>query len=150
MPQSLCKICIHIVFSTKNRKCLIDKSIETELFKYLSGICKNLECLPINVGGHLNHVHILCFLSKKITVIKLLEEIKKSSSKWVKTKGERYKEFYWQDGYGSFSVNNQDISIVSKYIANQEQHHKAKSFQDEYRELLDRYQIEYDERYLWD
>jgi putative transposase len=150
MPQSLCKICTHIVFSTKHHQPFIDKSIETELFKFLAGICKNLECLPINVGGYIDHVHILCLLSKKITVIKLLEEIKKSSSKWMKTKGDRYKNFYWQDGYGAFSVNNDDIHIVSKYILNQEQHHKSKSFKNEFRELLDRYGIEYDEKYVWD
>jgi putative transposase len=150
MPQSLCKICTHIVFSTKHRQPFIDKSIEIELFKYLAGICNNLECLPINVGGYIDHVHILCLLSKKITVIKLLEEIKKSSSKWMKTNGDRYKNFYWQDGYGAFSVNNDDIHIVSKYILNQEQHHNTKSFKNEFRELLDRYGIEYDEKYVWD
>ena len=144
------QIIYQIVFSTKNRQALIDKPIENELFKYLSGICKNQECVPINVGGYVNHVHILCLLSKKITVIKLLEELKKSSSKWVKTKGDHYNNFYWQDGYGAFSVSNQDIPIVSKYITNQEQHHKSISFETEFIELLNKYGIDYDERYLWD
>ena len=150
MPQSLSKVYVHITFSTKNRKNLIDNDIKNKLFEYLGGICKKLECNPVRVSGHKNHIHILCILSKKITQIKLLEEVKKSSSKWIKTQSTKYSNFYWQDGYGIFSVNPYEIDVVEKYIENQEDHHKSKSFQDEYRAFLKKYEVEYDERYVWD
>jgi putative transposase len=150
MAQSLVKNYIHLVFSTKQRHPFIDESIENELFNYLGGICKNLECQPIIVGGHADHVHILCLLSRKIALTKLLEEVKSHSSKWIKTKGESYKSFYWQDGYGAFSVNPKEVDIVIKYIANQREHHTQKTFQREFLQFLEEYKVEYDERYIWE
>ena len=150
MGQSLNKIYIHIVFSTKHRVPLISKEIEEELFSCLGGICKNLECNPIQIGGHKDHIHILCLLSKKITLVKLLEEIKSSSSKWIKTKDVKFSNFYWQSGYGAFSVNPTEIEVVKNYIQNQEEHHKVKSFQDEYRAFLKKYEVDYNEDYVWD
>jgi len=129
MPQSLSKVYVHIVFSTKNRQKLIDDTIAPSLFEYIGGICKGLECFPVQVGGYRDHVHILCTLSRKITQAKLLEEIKKRSSKWIKTKDAAYKNFYWQDGYGIFSVNPSEIEIVVNYIKNQAEHHQKRSFQ---------------------
>ena len=150
MPQSLSKVYVHIVFSTKNRVNTIDKHIENSLYEYIGGICKGMECNPVIVGGHKNHVHILCLLSRKVAQMKLLEEVKKQSSKWIKTKGQQYQNFYWQDGYGIFSVNPAETSSVIDYIKTQEEHHKQKSFKDELRALLDKHKVEYDERYLWD
>jgi REP element-mobilizing transposase RayT len=150
MGQSLAKNYVHIVFSTKHRQELIFPPVEEELHAYLGGICKKLECHPIKVGGYTNHVHILCMLSKKIALMKLLEEVKSHSSKWIKTKGEAYENFYWQDGYGAFSVNPTEIDVVVNYIANQKEHHRKKTFQDEYRAFLTKYEVEYDERYVWD
>jgi REP element-mobilizing transposase RayT len=150
MPQSIAYNYLHITFSTKYREPLIDEAIEEELFKYIGGICKNLECNPIKVGGYRDHIHILCVLSRKIALMKLLEEIKSHSSKWIKTKGDKYKNFYWQRGYGSFSVNPAEIDVVIRYIENQAEHHKKKTFQDEYIAFLKKYNAEYDERYLWD
>ena len=150
MAQSLSKVYVHIIFSTKHRQNLIDDNIKTSLFEYLGGICRGLECNPVQVGGHQNHVHILCLLSRKITQMKLLEELKKRSSKWVKTKGAPYLNFYWQDGYGIFSVNPSEIDKVIDYIKNQEEHHQKRSFQDEFRAFLKKYKVEYDERYVWD
>ncbi|MDQ1163607.1 putative transposase [Chryseobacterium sp. SORGH_AS 447] len=150
MPKSLNKIYIHIVFSTKNREPLISDDIKEELFNYLGGVCKNLECNPIQVGGYKDHVHILCLLSKKITLIKLLEELKSSSSQWMKTKDAKFSSFYWQSGYGAFSVNPTEIEIVTAYIKKQEEHHKIKNFQDEYRAFLKKYNVEYNEEYVWD
>ena len=150
MPQSLSKVYVHIIFSTKNRQNLIDDVIEKSLFEYLGGICKGLECNPIRVGGHKNHVHLLCLLSRKVSQMKLLEEVKKQSSKWIKTKGNSYAKFYWQDGYGIFSVNPSDTGNVIDYIMTQHEHHKQKSFKDEYRDFLNKYNVEYDERYVWD
>ncbi len=150
MAQSLSKVYVHITFSTKHRYNKIDDNIKKQLFEYIGGICKGMGCNPLKVGGHKNHIHALCVLSKKITQIKLLEEIKKQSSKWIKTKGENYYSFYWQDGYGIFSVNPVDINIVSSYIARQEEHHKKRTFKEEFRAFLTKYNVEYDERYVWD
>ena len=150
MSQSLVKNYLHIVFSTKHRQPLIIPEIETELHSYLGGICKNLESQPIKIGGYTDHVHVLCNLSKKIALMKLLEEVKSHSSKWVKTKDSRLKNFYWQDGYGAFSVNPSEVDKVIAYIENQHEHHSKKTFQDEYRAFLKKYKVEYDERYVWD
>ena len=150
MPQSLSKVYVHIIFSTKNRQNLIDDRIENLLYEYLGGICKGLECNPVKVGGHKNHVHLLCLLSRKVSQMKLLEEIKKQSSKWIKTKSQAYSNFYWQDGYGIFSINPTETDTVIDYIQLQQEHHKHKSFQDEFIAFLKNYQVEYDEHYLWD
>ncbi len=150
MGQALVKNYLHIVFSTKLRQNWISESIEDELFKYIGGICNKLECYPIKVGGYKNHIHILCMLSKKVTLIKLLEEVKSHSSKWIKTKGNEYQHFYWQNGYGAFSVNPSDVEVVVHYIANQKEHHRKKTFEEEYISFLKKYNTEFDERYLWD
>ena len=150
MPQSFVKNYIHITFSTKERYPYIDKNIAKELYPYLGGICKNLESFPVEIGGIADHVHILCLLSRKIALMKLVEELKSHSSGWIKTKGNKYQKFYWQNGYGGFSVNPAEIEVVRKYILNQEVHHKKRTFQDEYRTFLTKYNMEYDERYVWD
>ena len=150
MPQSLSKVYVHITFSTKRRKNLIDENIEESLFEYLGGTCKGLECNPVKVGGYSNHVHVLCILSRKISQMKLMEELKKQSSKWVKTQGVEYSSFYWQDGYGVFSVNPLQVPDVVKYIDNQKQHHKKMTFKEELLAFLKKYKVDYDERYLWD
>jgi REP element-mobilizing transposase RayT len=149
MAQSLSKVYIHITFSTKDRHHLIDEKIRESLFQYLGGVCKGLECNPVKVGGYTDHVHILCLLSRKIAQMNLLEELKKQSSKWIKTQGNAYSNFYWQDGYGVFSVNPTQIDVVVDYIKNQEEHHKTLSFQDELRAFLKKYNVEYDDRYIW-
>jgi len=150
MGQSLVQNYLHIVFSTKHRQPLIQHPVESELHAYLGGICNELECQSIIVGGYVDHIHILCKLSKKTALMKLVEEVKSHSSKWIKTKGEDYKNFYWQNGYGAFSVNPSQVDKVIAYIANQHEHHSKKTFQDEYRAFLKKYHVEYDERYVWD
>lgn len=150
MPQSISYVYGHITFSTKYRQPLIDDQIKTELFEYMAGICNRLKCYPVKVGGYNDHVHILCILSKNVLQTKLLEEVKKGSSKWIKTKGQKYANFYWQGGYGLFSVNPSELEVVASYIENQEVHHQKKTFQDEYRAFLKKYNIDYDERYVWD
>jgi putative transposase len=150
MGQSLVKNYVHIVFSTKYRQKLIDPDFEHELFAYIGGICKNFESPPVKVGGYLDHIHILCVLSKKIPLMKLVEEVKSHSSKWFKTKGEHLKRFYWQNGYGAFSVNPAQVETVIRYIENQKEHHNKKNFQEEYLAFLNELDIEYDERYIWD
>ncbi len=121
-----------------------------ELHNYLGGICNKLDCQVIKVGGYSDHIHILCMLSKKIPLMKLIEELKSDSSKWIKNKGVEYENFYWQNGYGAFSVNPYEIATVITYITNQHEHHRKKTFQEEYRAFLKKYKVEYDERYVWD
>ena len=141
---------MHLVFSTKNREPNIHPDIEQRLYEYMAGICKNLESTAIQIGGYTDHIHILFLLSKKITLIKFVEEVKKSSSKWIKTQGSQYANFYWQGGYGAFSVNPKQVEIVKQYILNQKEHHSKKSFQQEYIAFLKEYNVDYDERYVWD
>ena len=150
MGQSLVKNYIHIIFSTKLRTPLIIESIENELYSYIGGICKQLECYTVKLGGYIDHIHILCMLSKKIPLMKLLEEIKAHSSKWIKTKDDTLKKFYWQNGYGAFSVNPYEVDKVIAYIENQKEHHRKKTFQEEYRAFLKKYDVEFDEKYVWD
>ena len=150
MGQSLVKNYVHIVFSTKCRQPLIYPPYEDELHSYLGGICKSMDYQPIKIGGYTDHVHMLCRLSQKIALMKLLEEVKSHSSKWMKTKDRSLSNFYWQNGYGAFSVNPAEAGAVIAYIANQHAHHSKKNFQDEYREYLNYYDVDYDERYVWD
>ena len=150
MGQSLVKNYIHITFSTKHRQHLIHAPVEDELHNYLGGTCKQLECPPLIVGGYTDHIHILCMLSKKIALMKLVEEIKKNSSKWIKTKSLDYSGFYWQDGYGAFSISHGHVEKVTKYIKNQKVHHQNITFQDEFREILQHYDVDFDEHYIWD
>lgn len=151
MPQSLAKVLVHIVFSTKHRyPFLADRNIRNEMHAYLGGTCKQLDCPVLIVGGVADHIHILCSLSRNYSIAKVVGEMKRSSSKWIKTKGAALGKFSWQNGYGAFSVSQSQVNSVRKYIASQEQHHKKRTFQDEYRDFLKKYEIEYDERYVWD
>jgi putative transposase len=150
MSQSLVKNYVHIVFSTKNREHLIHADIEEQLHRYMAGICQELECHPVRIGGYTDHVHVLCVLSKKIALIKLVEQLKAHSSAWIKMQNTGLLDFYWQKGYGAFSVNPSEIDRARQYIDDQHEHHKVKSFQDEYRAFLNKYKITFDERYVWD
>lgn len=150
MPQSLAKVYLHITFSTKNREKRIDSAIEDRLYDYLGGICKGLECFPVQIGGYQNHVHLLCTLSRKTTLAELLEALKKNSSKWIKSIDTKYENFYWQRGYGVFSVNPSELDVVKEYIINQHEHHRVRTFEEEYRAFLKKYKVDFDERYLWD
>lgn len=150
MPQSLSNVIVHIVFSTKYRQKLILPEIENDLYGYLGATLNNLGCNTIIVGGHLDHVHCLCRLSRVVTQSKLLEELKKNSSKWIKAKDPKFENFYWQDGYGIFSVSQKQVSIVIDYIKNQKHHHSKSSFQDEYRQILIKNDIKFDEKFVWD
>jgi REP element-mobilizing transposase RayT len=150
MPQSLSKVYAHIIFSTKHRNNMIDNHIESDLYNYLGGICRDLECNPIQIGGHKNHVHILCLLSRKVAQMKLIREIKQGSSKWIKTMGSEYANFYWQDGYGIFSVSPTNVDRLIDYIQNQHIHHQQQSFKEEFILFLKKYGVDYDKRYLWE
>jgi putative transposase len=151
MPQSLAKILVHTVFSTKERRPFLrDKMLREEVHRYLGGILTHLDCQPIIVGGVEDHVHLLCALARTCEAALMVKEVKRSSSLWIKTKTDDLSEFAWQSGYGIFSIGFSQIVSLRDYIAGQEEHHRKVSFQDEFRLLLKRYEIEFDERYVWD
>jgi len=150
MLQSLARILVHIVFSTKHRQPLIQPEIENELYSYMASIFRVYESPAIIINGVEDHVHNLCTLSRKIALSDLIEKVKKSSSKWIKTKDAAYKNFYWQNGYGAFSIGESNVEALKTYIAKQKEHHRQKTFQDEFREFFQLYKIEYDEKYVWD
>jgi REP element-mobilizing transposase RayT len=151
MPQSLSKILVHTVFSTKERRPFLrDKTVRDELHRYLGGILTKLDCQPIIVGGVEDHVHLLCALSRTCEAAAMVKEVKRGSTLWLKTKRPDLRDFAWQNGYGIFSIGFSQIGSVKSYIARQEEHHRKVSFQDEFRQLLRRYEIDFDERYLWD
>lgn len=150
MPQSLSNILLHIVFSTKERRPLIRPAIERELYRYLASVCRACDSPAHEVGGTQDHVHIICSLARTTTVSGLLEEVKKRSSKWIKTKGKEYRFFAWQRGYGAFSIGTSQLPAVSRYVAQQKEHHKKRGFKAEFLALLRRYGVAYDEQYVWD
>jgi REP element-mobilizing transposase RayT len=150
MPQSLSFILIHYVFSTKDRSALISPSIRSPLHAYLATLVRDEGCECYRVGGMPDHVHLAVRQSRTIDVATLVERIKTNSTKWVKTLAVGLDDFSWQRGYGAFSVGPSDRDALIAYIDNQEEHHKTRTFQDEYRAFLKKYGIEYDETYVWD
>ncbi len=151
MPQSLARVVIHVVFSTKNRvPFLKDASLRERLHAYMAGVLQQIGCEPILINGTEDHVHVLCNLARTVTLASLVEEAKKAPSKWMKEQGAAYRDFYWQGGYGAFSVSESNVGKVRAYIANQEEHHRKVTFQDEFRALCRKHGVEIDERYVWD
>ena len=151
MPQSLANILLHVVFSTKNRAPYLDSpAVREAMSGYLVGTLRNIDCPSLATNCVADHVHVLCQLSRTLTVAKLVEEVKTSSSKWIKQEQPRLTDFHWQAGYGAFSVSQSNVDQVRQYIANQESHHRQRTFQDEFREFLRRHELDWDERYVWD
>lgn len=151
MPQSLVQVYLHLVFSTKDRAPFLrDKSLRERMHGYLAGACTQLDSPAIIVGGVEDHVHILIRFSKVLEIANLIRDIKRESSKWVKDQSAQCSEFQWQRGYGAFSISPSHVAALTKYIREQEQHHKSESFQDEFRRLCRKYGIEIDEKYCWD
>ena len=148
MPQSLANILIHAVWSTKERRPLISDDVRVGLHGYMAGILKNIESPALVINSVADHVHIFCQLSKNLAACKLVEEAKKSSSKWMKEQG--VLDFAWQNGYGVFSVSQSNVDRVRKYIEDQVEHHKKRDFKAEFREFCERYNVAMDERYVWD
>ena len=150
MAQSLAKILVHLIFSTKNRSAVLSEDVRAELEAYMVGILRNLESPSLLAKAVADHVHVLFRLSRKQALSKVVEELKVGTSKWIKTKGDAWKAFHWQNGYGAFSVSESNAASVMKYIADQEEHHRTRTFEEEFRAFLDKHGIEYDERYVWD
>jgi len=151
MPQSLSKIWTHLIFSTKDRfPFLSDQSIRADMHAYLATVLRSYDCKTLIVGGVEDHVHSLFALSRTHSVAEIVKEVKRTSSGWIKEISPSHSKFFWQNGYGAFSVGQPQLDQVRHYIETQEQHHHRQTFQDEYRQFLREYEIEYDERYVWD
>ena len=150
MPQSFASLYCHVTFSTKNREPSIPPSLQPVLHAYLAGACRAVSSEALRVGGTENHVHIACTLPRTLAVSQLLEAIKKSSSQWIKKQDDANRHFAWQAGYGAFSLGQSQLPALIRYIVTQPEHHLVRSFDDELRDLLHRYGVVYDDRYLWD
>ena len=151
MPQSLSAVYIHLVFSTKERRPFLrEQALRESLHAYLGSVSKQLECPPLLVGGVEDHVHLLCRFGRTITQADWVKELKRVSSIWIKQHDPTSAAFAWQGGYGAFSVSTSALDRTREYIANQEQHHQKQTFQDEYRALLRKHGVEWDERYVWE
>ena len=151
MPQSLSKVLVHVIFSTKGRMpSLMDKSHRSRTHEFIGGISREQSCPPIIVGGTADHIHLLASLGRSVSQAALVKEVKRASSGWIKEElGRNYGSFAWQRGYGAFSISQAQIDATYRYITEQEARHRKLSFQDEFRIFLKKYEIEYDERYVW-
>ncbi len=149
MSQSLSKLYVHLIFHVKNNVGKIIQEDEKDLYAYIGGVIKLSKSIPIKINGTEDHVHVLCIMSKNISLADLLEDTKKNSSRWIKTRGIHYQNFAWQGGYAGYSVSQSKVENVSRYIENQKEHHKHQTFKEEYIQFLKENGIEYNEDYLW-
>jgi REP element-mobilizing transposase RayT len=150
MPQSLASLHVHMVFSTKNREVWITPEIQPRLHQYIGGILKNHDCRLIAAGGTDDHLHLLISLARTTAVADIVRLIKSNSSGWLHDEYAELRDYHWQAGYGAFAVSQSNVEAVKTYLANQEAHHARHSFQDEFRELLRRHELPWDEQYVWD
>lgn len=150
MSQSLSKLYVHIVFHVKNNRILMRKEDQDSLYAYMGATIKNNQSIPLIINGVDDHVHILCVLSKNVALAKLVEEIKRHSSRWIKTQNDCYRSFAWQGGYGGFSVSQSVIDRTIRYIENQEKHHQKQSPKEEFIKFLEEYGVDYNEKYIWE
>jgi len=150
MPQSLARIYLHLVFSTKGRAPVLREAVRESLHQYVATVLDNLGCHPLLLNSVEDHVHLLFDLARTMAVSTVVEDIKKSSSKWLKTQPGVVGDFAWQGGYGVFSVSASQVETARAYISGQREHHRNRTFQEELRTLLQKHGIPFDERYLWD
>lgn len=148
MAQSLCKIYLHIIFHVKTVSPQIANVHLERVHSYIGQLVNNTGCKAIRVGGIGDHVHIVCILARNENVAHLVEEVKRNSSRWIKTLTPTYEHFAWQNGYAVFSISQSQINKVIDYVANQAEHHKKQSFREEYLAFLQLYKIEYDDKYV--
>lgn len=150
MPQSHSNILIHLIWRTKDRHPWLKSGLREKAHAFLAGAVRQLDCEAYRVGGVADHVHLSVRLSRTLSVANLVKEIKTASSKWLKEQAPEFTGFHWQLGYGAFSVGMSQKESLLHYIDTQEEHHRRRTFQEEYRDFLQKYEIEYDERYVWD
>lgn len=150
MPQSLAAVYLHVVFSTKHREPWLVPDLTPRVHEYLGGVAHGHGCRLLTAGGIPDHVHLLVSLGREIAIADLVKQLKASSSRWVHDTFADRRGFTWQAGYGAFSVSPSQLTVVMRYIDTQEEHHRDRTFQDEYRELLTKHGVEWDEDYVWD
>jgi putative transposase len=150
MPQSFSFLACHVIFSTKNREPLIADETAPRIYEYLGGICRETGSALLAAGGMPDHVHLLISIGRQLATADLIRTLKTNSSGWIHKTFANLQGFAWQNGYGAFSASFSNLEAIKRYIANQAEHHRTKSFQEEFLEFLKRHQIEYDERYIWD
>lgn len=150
MPQSLSKIYVHLIFSTKNRERMIPRHLHPELHAYMGGILRDLRCTPVEINTEPDHAHLLFLLSRTEPLSVIVGQVKTGSTGWLQQQLPALQNFHWQNGYGAFSVSQSNVDEVREYIRTQQDHHRVVTFQEEFRRFLKRYEVEYDERYVWD
>jgi REP-associated tyrosine transposase len=150
MPQSLSKVILHIIFSTRNHEQWLDSDVRPRMHAYLATICRDVDANFVRVDRIADHVHIVTTLPRTLSQAQLIEQIKKTSSKWIKEFNARYHRFFWQRGYGAFSVSPSQLAAGLEYVNKQREHHRRGTFQEEYRELLRKHRVDFDERHVWD
>jgi REP element-mobilizing transposase RayT len=148
MPQSLSNVLIHLIFSTKDRQPLINAELRPQLLAYMGGVLRNLDCQPLQVGGVEDHVHLLFALARTRSIAEVVRDVKGSSSRWITSN--QGQAFQWQAGYAAIGIGRSERDTVLAYVCNQEEHHRQRTFQEEYRELMQLAGIDIDERYAWD
>ncbi len=146
MSQSLSKVILH----TKNREPWLESNVRPRVHAYLATVCRDLGAELVRVGGVVDHVHIVTTLPRTFSQAQLIEQIKKAPSKWIKALDARYRGFFWQRSYGAFSISPSQLHAVLQYIEAQREHHRRRTFQEEYRKLLRGHGVDFDERYVWD
>jgi REP element-mobilizing transposase RayT len=149
MAHSYVSALFHCVFSTKDRRRSITEALEERLWKYMGGIARENKMRALVIGGVEDHVHLLLSLPSTLSIAKAMQLIKGGSSKWVHETFAEHKDFEWQEGYGALSIGISQVDDTKVYIANQREHHRTKTFQEEYIAFLERHGIEYDPRYVW-
>jgi REP element-mobilizing transposase RayT len=149
MATTFTKILIHFVFSTKRREPTIFPTVEKGLYAYMVGTIRNFDCWTLAINGTSDHLHLLVSMSKKVTIVDLMENVKKESSKWIKTQGREFAGFAWQEGYAGLSVGQSGVEALTRYIDRQKEHHRRMTFKEKLITLLKKHHIEYDERYIW-
>ncbi len=150
MPQSLARLHVHVVFSTKHRTPWLADAVRDSLHRYMGAVLADIGCPPAAIGSVEDHVHVLFELARTVPVSAAVEAMKTSSSKWIKTRGPEFADFAWQAGYGAFAVSESNVAVLRDYVADQREHHRERAFEDEYRALLERHGVAFDERYVWD
>jgi REP element-mobilizing transposase RayT len=150
MAQSLSKIYVHLIFSTKGREQTVPDEVRPELHAYLAGTLKGLDCAPIEINTEPDHAHVLFLLARTVALSDVVGQLKKSSNDWLRKQGPQFADFFWQAGFGAFSVSQSQVADVRAYIRNQREHHRVKSFQEELRAFFKAYEVGFDERYVWD
>ena len=150
MAQSLAKLYVHLIFSTKHRQRVLPPEERGDMHAYMAGILQNQESPAIEINSQPDHAHVLFILGRTVTLSSVAGQLKQSSTVWLRQQHADLKSFHWQNGYGAFSVSQSNVHEVRAYIRDQEQHHRTKSFQEEFLTFLQRHDLAFDEQYVWD